>query len=87
MPLRPLFALAAIGPVGSASAYVQWDPKTVWGPTELHPGEDAMFTITVQNSGTTASAGQIKIVDHFPLGVTFKEAFDLRAGTASGRPR
>ena len=56
-----------------ASAKVQWDVKTVWGPTELHPGQDAMFALAVQNTGTTATTGQIKVVDHLPLGVASKK--------------
>ena len=72
-----LFLALLLVPASDASANVQWDLKMIWGPTELHPGEDAMFIIAVQNSGTTASSGQIKIVDHLPLGVTFKEPFDL----------
>ena len=76
---------ASLAPA-AASASVQWDAKFTWGPTQLHPGETALFTVSVRNRGTTANTGGIKVVDHLPLGVKFKEPFSLEgwACSASG---
>jgi uncharacterized repeat protein (TIGR01451 family) len=68
----------------SASAAVQWDVKTVWGPTELHPGGEGLFTITARNIGTTTSSGEVKVVDHLPLGVSFKAPFDVGSWSCFG---
>jgi hypothetical protein len=81
--LAALLALALV-PASSASAAVQWDVKTTWGPTELRPGEDALFAIRVRNTGTTSSQGQVKLTIHLPLGVHFKEDFDLSPWTCFG---
>ena len=68
----------------TASASVQWDVKTVWGPTELHPGGEGLFAITARNVGPDTSTGEAKVVDHLPLGVTFKEGFDLEGWSCFG---
>lgn len=73
----------SLAPAGAASASVQWDAKFTWGPTQLHPGEDALFTVSVRNRGTTPNTGSIKVVDHLPLGVTYKEPFSLEGWACS----
>jgi uncharacterized repeat protein (TIGR01451 family) len=80
-------AAMALGPAGVASANVQWDIKTTWGPTELRPGGEALFALTVRNRGTTESTGEVKIVDHLPQGVSIKEPFKASEYTQiSGGP-
>jgi hypothetical protein len=59
-----------------AAAQVQWEVKSVWGPSELHPGEEGRMTILLGNVGTTSSAGEVKIVDHLPQGVTSTGKFE-----------
>ena len=73
----------SLAPAGAASASVQWDAKFTWGPTQLHPGETALFTVSVRNRGTTPNTGSIKVVDHLPLGVKFKEPFSLEGWACS----
>src|SRR5262249_17884416 len=52
--------------------------------TELKPGGEGLFALTVRNVGTDTSEGEVKVVDHLPLGVTFKEPFDLSGWSCFG---
>lgn len=59
-----------------AAAQVQWEVKSVWGPSELHPGQEGRMTILLSNVGTTNSVGEVTVVDHLPQGVSSAGKFE-----------
>jgi uncharacterized repeat protein (TIGR01451 family) len=64
-----------LAPASPAAANVIYDIKTVWGPTEMRPGGEGMFSVRVRNVGSTGTIGAIKVTDHLPPGVSVKEQF------------
>jgi Domain of unknown function DUF11 len=97
-PAAPSFARKALGLLTAFAAVLalaapfasaeeegpELDIKTTWGPTVMRPGEPAMMALSVINRGSTTTEGQVKIVDHLPLGVTYDKTYASQGWSCFG---
>jgi len=70
VPLTVCAALLAFASSASAAA-PKWDIETLWGPTNLTPGDVGLITLQARNYGTASSSGTVTITDRLPEGVTW----------------